>query len=114
VLLTSSSGGQYVKKIDSNTYETNLTGSKYKLAHKTASSKSWSVPTVRAQREREVEILEDASRRVRGLPSVLADEKIKVETREKGQQKLDTLFGKQRETNDTPPRKRKRVEDHGK
>ncbi|PYH49576.1 uncharacterized protein BP01DRAFT_330779 [Aspergillus saccharolyticus JOP 1030-1] len=85
---------QHVKKIDANTYETHLTGSKYKLAYKSASSGSWSVPTVRKQREREVELLEDAIHRVQGLPPVLASEKVKVEKHEKGQTKLDNMFGK--------------------
>jgi len=58
-----------------------------------AASNSWSVPTVKAQREREVELLEDAKRRVSGLPPVLAGEKVKVEKKERGQQKLDALFG---------------------
>ncbi|KAJ5593983.1 uncharacterized protein N7459_000191 [Penicillium hispanicum] len=87
-------GHQHVKKIDANTYETRLSGSKYKLAHKSVSSGSWSIPTVRGQREREIELLGDAQRRVQGLPPVLASEKVKVETREKGQQSLDTLFSK--------------------
>ncbi|PGH04161.1 hypothetical protein GX51_03668 [Blastomyces parvus] len=84
---------QYVKKMDANTYETHMTGSKYKLAHRGAEAKSWSVPSVKGQREREVELLEDAGRRVRGLPPVLAGEKVRVEKREKGQQRLDVLFG---------------------
>ncbi|RAK75773.1 uncharacterized protein BO72DRAFT_159526 [Aspergillus fijiensis CBS 313.89] len=87
-------GHQHVKKVDANTYETHLTGSKYKLAYKSASSNSWSVPTVKKQREREVELLEDAKHRVQGLPPVLASEKVKVEKHEKGQTKLDTMFGK--------------------
>lgn len=49
---------------------------------------------MRGQREREIELLEDAQRRIRGLPPVLASEKVRVEQREKGQQSLDTLFGK--------------------
>jgi hypothetical protein len=85
---------QYVEKIDANTYETHLTGSKYKLAHKNASSNSWSIPTVKGQREREIELLQDAQRRVHGLPPVLAGEKVKVAKEEKGQQKLDSLFAK--------------------
>ncbi|KNG84495.1 hypothetical protein ANOM_008420 [Aspergillus nomiae NRRL 13137] len=85
---------QFVKKIDANTYETNLTGSKYKLAYKSASSNSWSVPTVKKQRDREVELLEDAKQRVQGLPPVLASEKVKVAKPEKGQQKLDRMFTK--------------------
>ena len=80
--------------MDANTYETSLTGSKYKLAHKTASSNSWSIPTVKGQREREIELLDDAKRRTQGLPPVHAGEKVKVEKHEKGQQKLDALFGK--------------------
>ncbi|KAK3933720.1 hypothetical protein QBC46DRAFT_359502 [Diplogelasinospora grovesii] len=89
---------QHVKKIDANTYETRLVGSKYKLAHKLASSNSWSVPTVKAQREREVELLEDAKRRVQGLPPVVASEKVRATKDEKGQQKLDALFAKAKGT----------------
>ncbi|KAL4803830.1 hypothetical protein BDV18DRAFT_39816 [Aspergillus unguis] len=84
-------GHQHVKKIDANTYETTLEGSKYKLAYKSATSNSWSVPTVRKQREREIELLEDAKMRVQGLPPV--SEKAKVEKQEKGQKKLDAMFG---------------------
>jgi hypothetical protein len=100
-----------VRKIDANTYETHLTGAKYKLAHKSATTGSWSIPTVRGQREREIELLEDAQRRVQGLPPVLASEKVKVERREKGQQSLDTLFGKaSRGKKEIPEaKKRKRV-----
>ncbi|KIW80269.1 hypothetical protein Z517_06884 [Fonsecaea pedrosoi CBS 271.37] len=84
---------QHVKKTDANTYTTHLVGSKYKLAHKNANATSWSVPTVKAQREREIELLEDAKRRVQGLPPVLAGERVKVEKgTERGQQKLDALF----------------------
>jgi hypothetical protein len=85
---------QHVKKVDANTYETHLTGSKYKLAYKSASANSWSIPTVKKQREREVELLEDAKQRVQGLPPVLATEKIRVEKHEKGQQRLDSMFTK--------------------
>jgi hypothetical protein len=106
---------QYVKKVDANTYETHLVGSKYKLAHKAASSNSWSIPTVKAQREREIDLLEDAKRRVQGLPPVLAGEKVKVEKSEKGQQKLDTLFAKAAGTKGTSAaadaKKRKRKEE---
>ncbi|OJD21576.1 hypothetical protein ACJ73_07081 [Blastomyces percursus] len=84
---------QYVKKMDANTYETHMTGSTYKLAHRGEEAKNWSVPSVKGQREREVELLEDAGRRVKGLPPVLAGEKVRVEKREKGQQRLDVLFG---------------------
>ncbi|KAL4921461.1 hypothetical protein BDW62DRAFT_198026 [Aspergillus aurantiobrunneus] len=84
-------GHQHVKKVDANTYETVLEGSKYKLAYKSAASNSWSVPTVKKQREREVELLEDARLRVQGLPPV--SEKIKIEKQEKGQKKLDAMFG---------------------
>lgn len=81
-----------MRKIDANTYETHLTGAKYKLAHKSATSNSWSIPTVRGQRDREMELLEDARRRVQGRPPVLASEKVREERREKGQQSLDALF----------------------
>lgn len=105
---------QTVKKVDANTYETHLRGSKYKLAHRAAASSSWSVPTVKAQREREVELLEDARRRVQGLPPVSAGEKVRVERQEKGQQKLDSLFAKAGGSGSRAPagegRKRKREE----
>ena len=40
-------------------------------------------------------MLEDAKRRVQGLPPVLAGEKVKVEKgAEKGQRKLEAMFGK--------------------
>ncbi|GJN68131.1 hypothetical protein PLICBS_002174 [Purpureocillium lilacinum] len=84
----------YVKKTDANTYETILKGSKYKLCHKGAESNSWSVPTVKGQRDREIDLLEDAKRRVLELPPVLASEKVKVTNEEKGQQKLDDLLRK--------------------
>jgi hypothetical protein len=83
---------KHVKKTDANTYETHLAGSKYKLAHKAAESASWSIPTVQGQREREVELLDDAKRRVQGLPPVTAGEKVKVERHEKGQQKLEDFL----------------------
>ena len=102
---------QYVTKVDANTYDTHLIGSKYKLAHKAASSNSWSVPTVKAQREREIDLLEDAKRRIQGLPPVLAGEKVKVEKSEKGQQKLDMLFAKAGSTTaQADGKKRKREE----
>ncbi|PWI68705.1 hypothetical protein PCL_01794 [Purpureocillium lilacinum] len=88
------SGAPYVKKTDANTYETILKGSKYKLCHKGAESNSWSVPTVKGQRDREIDLLEDAKRRVLELPPVLASEKVKVTNEEKGQQKLDDLLRK--------------------
>ncbi len=100
-----------MRKVDANTYETHLTGSKYKLAHKTVSSGSWSIPTVKGQREREVEILDDAQRRIKGLPPVLASEKVKTDQREKGQQSLDALFGqaKRGKGEATGEKKRKRA-----
>lgn len=102
---------QHVRKTDANTYETHLTGSKYKLAHKSTTSGSWSIPTVKKQREREIELLEDAQRRVQGLPPVVASEKIKTDHREKGQQSIDTLFGQAALTKGgtTGPGKRKRT-----
>jgi len=60
---------------------------------------------VKGQREREVELLEDATRRVQGLPPVLAGEKVKIEKHEKGQRKLDSLFVK------VDDKKRKRNEE---
>ncbi|PLB44198.1 hypothetical protein P170DRAFT_281608 [Aspergillus steynii IBT 23096] len=96
------------QKIDANTYETSLSGSKYKLAYKSAGSNSWSVPTVKKQREREIELLDDAKQRVQGLPPVLASERVKTEKHEKGQQKLDSMFGSM----GTSSKKRK-VDDRG-
>ncbi|KAJ5930088.1 hypothetical protein N7466_005581 [Penicillium verhagenii] len=75
-------------------HQTHLTGSKYKLAHKSVSSGSWSIPTVQGQRERELELLDDAQRRVRGKPPVLASERFRSSPVEHGQQRLDDLFGK--------------------
>lgn len=90
---------QYVQKVDANTYETRLQGSKYKLAHKGPNTNSWSVNTIKGQREREIVLLEDAKRRVQGLPIVHAGEKVRVEHKEKGQQKLDGLFAKVQSNN---------------
>lgn len=75
---------QHVLKVDANTYETHLEGYKYKLAHKGATSNSWSITTVKGQREREGELLEDAKRRVQQLPPVLGSEKVKVKAVKKG------------------------------
>ncbi|CEO94466.1 unnamed protein product (mitochondrion) [Plasmodiophora brassicae] len=55
---------QYVKKVDDNTYETNMEGLKYKLAHKRAGHDEWSIPTEHRRRTREVRILQDAIDRV--------------------------------------------------
>ena len=101
----------YEKSMQTRT--THLTGSKYKLAHKSVSS-SWSIPTIQGQRERELELLDDAMRRVRGLPPVLASEKVKGEKRlEQGQQRLDTLFGKAKRDSSVrgseKPRKRQKM-----
>lgn len=52
------------------------------------------MPTVKGQRDREIDLLEDAKRRVLELPPVLASEKVKVTNEEKGQQKLDDLLRK--------------------
>ena len=54
--------------------------------------RNWSVPTVKGQREREVFLLNDAIRRVEGLPPVLSSEKIKVDKKEKGQATLGNFF----------------------
>lgn len=87
---------QYVEKTDDNTYKTHLVGSKYKLAHKSASETTWSIPTVKGQREQEINALEDAKARIEGLPPVLPSEKVKETKREKGQQTLDKLFMKRK------------------
>ena len=105
---------KHVRKIDANTYETHLTGSKYKLAHKSVSG-SWSIPTVQGQRQRELDLLDDAQRRIQGLPPVLSSEKIRDDQLEQGQQRLDTLFSKVRGPPSPPqesldgPRKKKIV-----
>ena len=49
---------------------------------------------MKAQREREIELLEDAKLRVQGLPPVVASEKVKTTKEEKGQLKLDALFAR--------------------
>lgn len=103
---------QHVRKVDANTYETHLVGNKYKLAHKSVTSGSWSIPTVKGQREREIVLLEDAQRRVQGLPPVVASEKVKSDQREKGQQSIDALFGqaaRNKEGAAGGPKKRKRA-----
>lgn len=48
---------------------------------------------MKGQREREVFLLNDAIRRVEGLPPVLSNEKIKVDKKEKGQSTLANFFG---------------------
>ncbi|KAL1997721.1 hypothetical protein VTN02DRAFT_968 [Thermoascus thermophilus] len=89
---------QYVEKLDANTYATRLSGTKYKLAHRGAGRREWSVPTVKAQREREVALLEDAKQRVQGLPPVTPGERVREGelTREKGQMRVDVLFKRQK------------------
>jgi len=48
-------------------------------------------------------LLDDAKRRVEGLPPVLSNEKVKVDKKEKGQATLANFFG----SNGTTPKKRK-------
>ncbi|KAK9366390.1 hypothetical protein V1509DRAFT_290867 [Lipomyces kononenkoae] len=83
---------QYVRKEDANTYSTHMTGSKYKLAHKNVASEKWSIGTVMGQRQRELELLEDAKCKVEGLPPVLKEQKVPDTTHQKGQRTLDSLF----------------------
>ncbi|KMP05472.1 hypothetical protein CIRG_05153 [Coccidioides immitis RMSCC 2394] len=83
----------------------------HQLAHKNAGSNAWSVPTVKGQREREVELLEDAKRRVQRLPPVHAGEKVRVEKAEKGQRKLDSMF--KSKTAEEEPGKREREDPEG-
>lgn len=52
---------------------------------------------MKGQREREVQILEDARRRVEGLPPVLSTQKVRDKEQEKGQQRVDALFSRARE-----------------
>lgn len=75
-------------------------GSKYKLAHRSASGTAWSIPTVKGQREQEINVLEDAKARTEGLRPVLASEKVKESKKEKGQQTLDKLFTKRKKSED--------------
>lgn len=62
-----------------------------------------------------MELLDDAKRRVQGLPPVTSTEKVKVEKQEKGQVKLDALFSKspakKQTTSGDAGTKRKRDED---
>lgn len=60
-------------------------------------SASWSLPKVKQQRERELFLLEDAKRRVEGLPPVLGSEKARVpvgraKAAAAGQRTIDSLF----------------------
>lgn len=57
-------------------------------------------------------MLEDAKRRVQGLPPVLAEEKVKIDRPEKGQQRLDAMFAKVEANKGAAAddRKRKRAE----
>lgn len=48
---------QNVKKIDANRYTTDMTGIKYKLAHKRVEQGNWNI-TKRAQKKRLIQILE--------------------------------------------------------
>ncbi|KAJ3080915.1 hypothetical protein HK102_002707, partial [Quaeritorhiza haematococci] len=65
---------QNVKKIDANTYDTILTGTKYKLAHKRAGSESWNLRTKASKRKREIRLLEDVIRRVEEGEELESDE----------------------------------------
>lgn len=49
---------QNVRKLDANTYTTSMSGLKYKLAHKRASSEKWSY-TEKTQRKRLIALLND-------------------------------------------------------
>lgn len=44
-----------------------------------------------------MQILEDARRRVEGLPPVLSTQKVRDKEQEKGQQRVDALFSRARE-----------------
>lgn len=78
---------------EEHSLQTRLVGSKYKLTHKNVNQKYWDVPNVKAQRDREMFLLDDAKRRVEGLPPVLSNEKVKVDKKEKGQATLGSFFG---------------------
>lgn len=47
---------------------------------------------MKGQRDREIFLLEDAKRRVEGLPPVLSNEKVKIDKKEKGQATLGSFF----------------------
>ncbi|KAI6044004.1 hypothetical protein EDC04DRAFT_501655 [Pisolithus marmoratus] len=84
---------QYVVKEDANTYSTRMEGHKYKLAHKSVGTNSWSVNTVKGQRDREIELLEDSIRRVKGLPPVTSSQKVASQKmKDPGQKTLDQIF----------------------
>lgn len=99
---------QHVVKEDANTYSTRMEGHKYKLAHKSVGTNSWSVNTVKGQRDREIQLLEDSIRRVQGLPPVTSSQKVATQKmKDPGQKTLDQIFfggasrkGKQEDVNE--------------
>ena len=46
------------------------------LAHKSVESNAWNISTVKGQREREIELLEDVKARVQGLVPVFGSQKV--------------------------------------
>ncbi|KAI6019893.1 hypothetical protein F5J12DRAFT_493303 [Pisolithus orientalis] len=84
---------QYVVKEDANTYSTRMEGHKYKLAHKSVGTNAWSVNTVKGQRDREIQLLEDSIERVKGLPPVISSQKVpSKKMKNPGQKTLDQIF----------------------
>ncbi|KAI6129533.1 hypothetical protein EV401DRAFT_746794 [Pisolithus croceorrhizus] len=84
---------QHVVKEDANTYSTRMEGHKYKLAHKSVGTNAWSVNTVKGQRDREIQLLEDSIRRVQGLPPVISSQKVATQKmKDPGQKTLDQIF----------------------
>ena len=49
---------QIVKKLDANNYSTEMTGSKYKVAHKRVTKENWSTDTAK-QKQEIIKILKD-------------------------------------------------------
>ena len=62
---------QRVRKIDEDTYATFMSGLKYKIAHKRPYWRRWSCeyPDQASERDRVIEVLEDALNRVRPEPA---------------------------------------------
>jgi len=56
---------QTVKKLDANTYTTEMSGTKYKLAHKRADLAKWNISD-RAQKKQLVQLLEKSANQLKG------------------------------------------------
>ncbi|OZJ01952.1 hypothetical protein BZG36_05248 [Bifiguratus adelaidae] len=109
---------QTVEKLNANDYSTSLNGVKYKLCHKWAGSENWSISGPKAQKEREIALLEDALERAKQEleamdPDPAMPPKKKVKKLEKGQKTLDDMLGggkkakEEREKEEEAKKKRK-------